>query len=190
MAENETLDLTRTPRWWPVLQSIEQRESTEQTANKARRCLCGSVRAARKQIPLDALIDAARTGSDELPSLIRGCKDGRQHAELIQRTVRVGMDKECAYVSYLWAVGERYFDLIEVRAVRPEDGLTSYEVHERRTEVQARLQSDINRIAGRLSEDSAAEIRIPPRKKQQNGPSQTQELLGFSLLNAARSCQP
>jgi len=184
MAENESLDLGKMTRWRRVLQSFERNGPTSETVRAAQRALYQTTKSVRKQIPLDDLIEAARSDRSRRPELVRRCRLGRQHAELIQRCVRPGMDRLTAYAVYLQAVGDRFFDQIAVAAPCPDKGLTPYDVHVHRVEVQNQLRPDIDRLAKRLSEDPAGDIRVPPRKGA--GADETPEVLNFSLLDPAR----
>jgi hypothetical protein len=184
MAENESLDLGRTTRWRRVLQSFERNDPVVETVYAARRALCQTVKSVREQIPLDDLIEAACGDRSRLSELIRQCQQGRQHAELIKRSVRPDMDRLTAYAVYLEAIGDRFFDQIAVAAPCPNKGLTAHDVQVRRVEVENQLRSEIDRLAKRINDDPACRIRVPPRKG--TATDETKELLNFSLVDPSR----
>ena len=83
MAENEEIDLLKARRWQPVLQAVCHGESVEDVAEKVRDCLYKTLRAVKKQVPLDHLLVAAE---DDPASLARAAREsvvGRDYFQLL-----------------------------------------------------------------------------------------------------------
>src|SRR5947209_6125968 len=115
MAESESLNVGRARRWQPVLQAAGNGASVDALTVMARRCLYRTIRAVRKQIPLNDLLNAACNNPSTLPDLIRGCKQGRDYARLFQRVACPGASREQVLIAYQEAVCTNFLDQIRGR---------------------------------------------------------------------------
>src|SRR5687767_12856298 len=117
MAESESLNLGRARRWQTVVQAVVDGASTKDLTELARKCLYRTLQAVRKQVPFDALLNAACNCPDTLPDLIRGCRLGRDYAQLFQQVASEGASREEILLAYQEAVCTNFFDQIRGQVV-------------------------------------------------------------------------
>lgn len=181
MAENESLDLGKTPRWQTVYRAVGQGETSEQVARKARKSLYRTVRAVKKLIPFDRLLSAACNDPDSLADLIQRCGKGRDFAHLFQKVTEKGRAREDLLQDFLWTLCDRFLDQIAARAVPSEQWPNFPDLRRHLYEVREMLDDDIRRIAHKLAENSEWQPRVRPSR---NGAVQddTFAILKESLL--------
>src|SRR5579875_1283282 len=139
MAENESLDLRRTPRWRTVFTAVKQHETTEEVVEKARQSLYRTMRAVKKLIPFDQLLSASCNDPDRLPGLIHSCSKGRDFARLFQSVVQKGAGKETVLQNYLSALCDRFLDQIATRTIPTGQWASVSDLHQHLAEVKDRL---------------------------------------------------
>jgi hypothetical protein len=182
MAESESLNLDRARRWQPVLQASGDGASADDLTALARRCLYRTLQAVRKQVPFEALLDAACNNPDTLPDLIRGCNLGRDYARLFQRVADKGASREEVHVAYQREVCSNFLNQIHSRiACRRAFEEPPAETRKRLDAVRDNLDGDYRRIASNLAADPQWKIAMP-RSPRRSRVEQAQELLGQSLL--------
>ena len=182
MAENESLNLDRTRRWQPVLQAARDGANADELTQLARRCLVRTLQAVQKQIPFDALLNAACNNPDALPDLVRDCKLGRDYARLFQRVADKGASREQVLVAYQREVCSNFLNQIHNRtACRRSFEESPAESRERLDGVRDALDVDYRRIASNLAADPEWKITMP-RGPGRTRTEQAQELLDQSLL--------
>lgn len=182
MAENESLDLGKAPRWRKVYQSVGRGEPSEQIARKACESLHRTLRAVKKLIPFDQLLSAACNDPDALPDLIRQCSKGRDFARLFQEVAEKGRGRENLLQDYLWAVCDRFLDQIAARSVPSEQWSSVTDLRRHLYEVRELLGDDIRHIAQKLAENPDWTARIRPSKNGAAQEDRTLALLNESLL--------
>jgi hypothetical protein len=182
MAESEALNLDRTRRWQPVLQAARDGANADELTVLARRCLVRTLQAVQKQIPFDALLNAACKNPDALHELIRGCKLGRDYARLFQRVADNGASREQVLIAYQREVCSSFLNQIHNRlACRRVFEESPAETRERLIGVCDGLDGDYRRIAKNLSGDPDWKI-VMPRGPKRSRTEQARELLDQSLL--------
>ncbi len=83
MAENEEIDLSKARRWQTVSQAICRREPAEDVAVKVLDCVYNTLRAVKKQVPLNHLIIIAEADPAALAQAARESVDGRDYIKLL-----------------------------------------------------------------------------------------------------------
>jgi hypothetical protein len=136
----------------------------------------------RKQVPFDALLNAACNNPDTLPDLIRRCKQGRDYARLFQRVAEKGASREEVLVAYQREVCSDFLNQIHNRiACRRAFEESPAETRERLDGVRDALDGDYRRIARNLAADPEWKMAMPPSPRRSRA-EQAQELLNQSLL--------
>lgn len=182
MAENESLDLRRTPRWRTVFTAVNQHETTEEVAEKARKSLYRTVRAVKKLIPFDQLLSASCNDPDRLSDLIRSCGRGLDYARLFQSVAQKGAGKETVLRNYLSALCDRFLDQVATQTIPSGQWVSVSDLHQHLAEVNDCLGDDIHHIAQRLSECPDGQLRMRHRRSGSVTQTATSALLNQSLL--------
>jgi hypothetical protein len=183
MAENESLDLGRAPRWKRVHRSVMDGEPSESVADEARASLCRTVRAIMRLIPFDELLSAACDDPDALPDLIRGCGKGREFANRFLFVAEKGASREDVLHAYLETIYDGFLEQIAANSFPSQRWSNLPEFRRYLAEVRDLLAHEIDRIAHKMAEDPKWRPRVRPRR---NGSNSTHELLHESLLGVAR----
>lgn len=182
MAENESLDLGKAPRWRTVFTAVNRHETSEEVGEKARKSLYRTLRAVKKLIPFDQLLSASCNDPDRLPDLIRSCSKGRDFARLFQDVAQKGAGRETVLQDYLWALCDRFFDQIATRTISTDQWASVSDLHRHLAEVKECLCDDINLIAQKLAECPDWQIRMRPSRNGSVSQTATSALLNESLL--------
>lgn len=182
MAENESLDLGKTPRWQRVHHAILGGETSDQVADKARQSLYRTLRAVKKLIPFDQLLSAACNDPDALLDLIRQCGKGRQFARLFQDVADKGRGREGVLQDYLGTICDTYLEQIAPHSFPSERWLSVADLRRHLSEVRELLKDDIGRIAHKLAENPEWLPRMRPSRNGSGPKNSTHALLNESLL--------
>jgi len=157
--------------------------STDDLTVLARRCLYRTLRAVRKQIPLNDLLNAACNDPAAIPDLIRGCKLGRDYAQLFLRVACPGASREQVLTAFQEAICTNFLDQIRGRSVSDRAvSESASELRERFNGAREALGDDFRRIASNLAADPEWKIAMPRSRRRQSRVEQARELLGQSLL--------
>jgi len=183
IAENESLELVKAPRWQRVHRAVMVNESIESVAQEAVISLYRTVRVIRKLIPFDQLLTAACNDPDALPALIHRCDKGREFAHLFQFVAEKGKIREDLLQAYFETVCDRFLDQIEANSFPSERWTNLPDLRCHFAQVRVILRDDIKRIAHKLADNSDWLPRVRPNRK---GSSSTQALLDESLLRVPR----
>jgi hypothetical protein len=181
MAENESLDLGRTPRWQKVHRAVIGGEPSDQVADKARVSLYRTVRALKKLIPFDQLLSVACNDPDALLDAIRRCDKGHEFAQLFQVVAEKGQSREGLLQTYLWTLCDKYLDQIAAKSFPSEKWPSLPDLRCHLAEVREILKDDIDRIAHKMADNPDWRPRMRPSRNG-SGSSTTQALLNESLL--------
>jgi len=186
MAENESLDLGKSPRWQSVYRAVMDGEPSESVAQKTRACLCRTVRALKELIPFDRLLSAA-SNPETLLDLARQCGKGRDFA-LLFHDIAVAenrMNKEGLLRTFFATICDRYLGQIEARAFPSErwTNLSDLRCHLAEVREFELLTGEIDRFAHKLAENPDCRPRM---RRRDNGSSATHDLLNESLLGVPR----
>lgn len=182
MAENESLDLAKAPRWRAVFNAVNGHETSEEVGEKARNSLYKTLRKVRKLIPFDQLLSASCNDPHRLPDLIRSCSKGRDFARLFQDVAQKGAGKETILQNYLWALCDRFLDQIATLTISTGQWASVSDLHQHLAEVKDRLGDPINHIAQRLAECPDGQLRMQHSKSGSVTQTATSALLNESLL--------
>jgi len=182
MAENESLDLGKTPRWQRVHHALLNGETSEQVAVIAQESLYRTLQAVKKLIPFDQLLSAACNESDVLLDLIRQCGKGHEFARLFQEVADKGRGREGVLQDYLGTICDRFLEQIAPHLFPSERWHSIAELRLRLSEVRELLKDDIDRIAHKLAENPEWRPRMPPSHNGSGSKKSTHALLNESLL--------
>jgi hypothetical protein len=182
MAENESLDLRKTPRWQRVHRLVLRGDPTESVVQEARVGLYRTVRAIIELIPFEPLFSAACTDSEALHDLTRRCRKGREYANLFHSVVEKGMSRENVLHAYFSTVCDTFLEQIAANSFPSERWTNLPDLRAHLAKVREQLTPDIDRIAHNLAEDPKWRPRMRPNRKTS---SPTDDLLNESLLGAS-----
>ncbi len=166
MAENESLDLGKSPRWRRVLRAVLDDKPADEVVASVSECLRLSVNALHSpasgygspQVPLADLFDAIGDPR-EVDRLVRRCS-GHDYAQLFRDSTVDAKTREAASESFLNAICEKFFGQIEMEAVKP----------------------DLERFAQQLAANPGSLLRRSRRSGRSGTAVNTETVLNESLL--------
>lgn len=183
MAENESLDLGKAPRWQQVHRAVMNGEPTDAVVLKARKCLYRTLKALKKIIPLNELLTVACDNPNALRALTGRCGKGREFANLFSIVAVKGMSKKGILRAFIETICDRYFGQIEANSFPSAQWSNLPDLRCHLAKARELLAPDIDLIAHNLAEDTNCRLRIP---RSRNGSSATNEILNESLLGVPR----
>jgi len=193
MAENESLDLGKSLRWRRVLNAVNDNKPQDQIASLVFLCLIKTVNALRKpvvggtspQIPLADMLNAVGQDHCEVERIVRRCR-GHDFALLFRDSTHGAASREVAAENFLSAICEKFFDQIEMQAVKADGQHTFRRVRSQLDQVQAHLRSDIKRSAQQLAANPNHTLRRPKSLRATEAAINNQSILKESLLGIKR----
>jgi hypothetical protein len=187
MAENESLDLRKCPRWQPVLLAVVKGASPEDISRKASKALIGSLRAALKQmakrgVSFEELLTAAENNdSRKLHDLVRKCK-GHDYCRLFSESAAFFENREDLVKEYIRCIFDKCLDQIELKAARRDRWKGFGDLRCCLDEVRDQVEPEVDRVAKKLSEDTRWLPKREPGRPGLGAQDNTHELMGISLL--------
>lgn len=183
MAENESLDLGKTPRWKRVHRAVINREPLDTVVQKARESLCRTLRNLMKIIPFDQLLSAACNDRDSVRDLIRQCNKGREFAQLFYVVSKPGMCRRDVCQACFDEICDEYIRQIESNSFPSEQWQNLPDLRHYLSEVREQLGYDTAKFSDNFTEDPNWRPRIP---RSRNRSTATADLMKESLLSVSR----
>lgn len=192
MAENESLDLGRARRWLRVLRAVLEGKPPDQIAVLAGACLRQTIKVLRKpvkggppQLPLTDLLNAIGNDPCAVERIVKQCQ-GHDFAYLFHDSTFDAQSREAAAESFVTAIREKYFDQIEIQAVKADGQHTFTRIRSQLDQVHAHLRLEIKQIAQQLAANPSHSLRRPRSNGESEIVINTQSVLGESLLGLKR----
>jgi hypothetical protein len=175
VAENESLNLDKSPRWYPLCQLLASGASIERLIAQARKSFFGTAKPLASL--LETLLSTACNQPEDLPRVIREQREHREFAELFRHVARRVKGREQQIQKFMEDVCDRFLDQIGVRC-----NLSKKDCLKR---IREALESDIRYIADRWRESTDAKLRVRHAKgSREENP--TNSMIGQSLLGLPR----
>jgi hypothetical protein len=185
MAENETLDLMHrnSGRWRQLCKRVAAAESDDRITGMAVGCLYKTFQKVCQLIALDDLLSAAAGKDGHIWDIVRGCREGRDYAELFALEAKQGLDRQTIAENVVWATVYKFLDQIKMSVVPSETwpSFRSLEEHCYQSLKQS-LGPRIRRLAQQIAQNPGKAPRMPPVSKDAKE-KQHKSLLSTSLLN-------
>jgi predicted HAD superfamily Cof-like phosphohydrolase len=181
MAENERLDVLKSPRWLRVMRFIASSPRDAAIAGRLVDAMYRTLRNAAKQIPLEELLKAAATRQPGFSDAIAQCR--HDFAEMIER-VAADSHKDDASIAerYVDAILDRYFDQMALTLVGQEAFPTFDSFCEQANVWKASIGPALKRLASNL--ESGQMPRVPAQPAAVRA-AEREELMALSLLTGS-----
>ena len=188
MPENETLDLSQSPRWNPMLDAIRRGAPVEEVADRTLDGLIGTLKSVANQMPLDLMIVAAERDYGRLQDLANDCRECRQYAQLFRQIAEEAGAPHRVVERFVWAIIDQFFDQVPAKLVAPINGRTLYDLQALLSNVRNELATAIDHIANKLATEPTWN---PSRRLNRTSRKidNTREILEQSLIVGRRRAQ-
>ena len=193
MAENESLDLRKSPRWRRLLDAVKNGTPANQMALLAKRCLIETVNALSKplyaggppQVPLAELLDAVVHNPQEIKQIVRRCH-GHDFVLLLCDSTLGVVSCEVAAENFLSAIVEKYCAKIEIQAAKDGGQYTLPRIRSQLDQMQAHLRSDKKKLAQQLAANPNRTLRRTGLNRATESRINLPSVLKESLLGTKR----
>jgi len=179
MAENETLDLRRSPRWNQARHLLQAGASPAELAEELVRPLSGMLKLVARRIPIGRLIREALAPGGDPDALLPECRKAADHARAIILDARGCHTEEQVVLSFCLHVIREFFDQERQSLPFSTQGISPKQLVQTKETTLGLLASSLRGPARSYVADLRNEVAVPPSRVPK--PSQ-HELLRSSLL--------
>ncbi len=185
MAENETLDFRKSPRWNRARQLIKDGAPLPELASEVLNCVRRILKKLHlpKTMPLQALISEVLNPSGQPQLLMDQCRSASEYAELIGQLGRCHRDEFGIYFALEKHIVETFFNQERQRLDLSLGASAFHALEFRQRQVMREIQPQLEILAQQQSAPAVPAVGKRGRRRVRIDPCETQEqILKVSLF--------